>query len=156
MNYSDKPAMGEATNRTSDPTGGEIDDAVIELRLPPKPESIPVLRATIGAIAAGMSFNYDEIIELRVAVSEAFDMAIRHLSNGQKRSKPGNITVKFRLAHEQLEFLIPDLSDYSYRLSSQEEQESVALLGSLMDEVEFGAQQDGQRVMRAIKNRASK
>ena len=36
---------------------------VIELRLPPRPEHIPVIRAVIGAVAGGMNFNYDEIVQ---------------------------------------------------------------------------------------------
>ena len=44
---------------------------VFELRLPPKSQYVSILRATVGVIAGNMSFNYDEIIQIRTAVSEA-------------------------------------------------------------------------------------
>ena len=56
--------------------GGTLTDA-IELRLPSRPEYLTLVRAAVGVIAGGMSFNYDEIIQLRVAVSEAVQMTMR-------------------------------------------------------------------------------
>ncbi|MCH8993835.1 MAG: UDP-N-acetylglucosamine 1-carboxyvinyltransferase, partial [Chloroflexi bacterium] len=48
---------------------------VIQMRLPLKSEYLPVLRAAVGVIAGGMEFTYDEVMQLRVAISEVFDLA---------------------------------------------------------------------------------
>ena len=53
---------------------------VIEVRLPPKPEYLPVIRAAVGVIVGTMFFNYDEIIQIRVAAAEAFELAIRQIT----------------------------------------------------------------------------
>ena len=53
---------------------------VIEIKLPPSSEYLAVVRATIGVIAGNMSFNYDEVIQLRVAASEVFSLAMEWIS----------------------------------------------------------------------------
>ena len=40
----------------------------VHLRLPVKPEYLAVLRATTGVIAGNMDFNYDEVMQIRVAM----------------------------------------------------------------------------------------
>ncbi len=43
----------------------------IDLKIPPRPEYISVARLTAAAIAARQAFTYDEIEDLKIAVSEA-------------------------------------------------------------------------------------
>ncbi len=53
-------------------------DDLIELHLPPKAEYVPIVRALAGVIAGEMSFTYDEIVQIRVAVSELFEIGVRN------------------------------------------------------------------------------
>ena len=128
-------------------------DDVIEIRLPPKARYLPVLRATIGVIAGAMSFNYDEIIQVRAAASEAFDMAIKYLTAGEGVSEVRELDVRFVVAPGKLEISFPVPEDYSYpgRLDIEEEKQSEALLKSLMDELEFGAGEAGKPLIRMVK-----
>ena len=57
---------------------------VIELRLPPRSEYLTLVRAAVGVISGGMPFNYDEIIQLRVAISEAVQMVTQWATQGGK------------------------------------------------------------------------
>ncbi len=61
-------------------SSGLILSDVIEIKLPPSSEYLAVVRATIGVIAGNMSFNYDEVIQLRVAASEVFSLAMEWIS----------------------------------------------------------------------------
>lgn len=67
--------------------GGSWTNDTIELRLPLKPQYLPILRATTGVVAGVVGFNYDEIMQLRVAVSEVFDLALKHITLGRWASE---------------------------------------------------------------------
>ena len=43
---------------------------VVEVTIPPKPEFVSVARLTAATVAARQSFSYDEIEDLKIAVSE--------------------------------------------------------------------------------------
>ena len=131
--------------------GGNLPREVIELRIPLKSEFLPILRATVGVIAAVMSFNYDEIMQFRVAVSEAFDLALKYDAQVDGVSEVTELAVRFLVETEKLEVLITNSTDYPRNLDSEEEQESKALLKSLMDEVEFGSEAAGKPLMRMVK-----
>ena len=109
---------------------------VIEIWLPPKPEYIPVIRAAVGVIAGGMAFNYDEIIHLRVAVAEAFDLGARCLARGAP-SEASFLEVRFTVQPDRLEVDIPSPPGRS-PCAGTEDEESRALLESLVDTVELG------------------
>ena len=128
---------------------------VLELKLPLKPEYLPVIRATAGVIAGGMSFNYDEIVQVRVAVSEAFDLTM--LRNNLRKDHSGGteLVVRFTVSLDRLEILIPTLTGAGEAVASQEETESVAVLSSLMDEVEFTGEDQEIPSIRLIKYRAT-
>jgi len=128
---------------------------VMELRLPLKSEYLPILRATTGVVAGVASFNYDEIMQLRVAVSEVFDLAIRHVMLGKGVSEVSDVVVRFSVYTDKIEILVTGPQDYTSYLNSEEGKESLALLRSLMDEVEFGAEVAGKTVVRMVKYRSS-
>ncbi len=133
----------------------------IEIRLPPKPQYLSVLRATIGVIAGDMSFNYDEIIQLRVAVSEAFQMTIRQIPQESPGSIVVGLVVRLTVEPDNLEIVIFKLQDYTSSSphlgtnqplpSIEEEIESRALLESLVDEVEMGREAAGEALIRMVK-----
>ena len=129
--------VDQESNGISESAGGSLAD-IIELRLPPTSDYLSVLRATLGVIAGGMSFNYDEIIQLRVAISEAFSLAIRRVVPEEQTGTAPNLTVRFTVEPERLEILIPSPHAYPAPRAVEEEIESQALLESLMDEVQLG------------------
>ena len=130
---------------------------VIELRLPPNAQYLPVFRATIGVIAGAMSFNYDQIVQLRVAVSEAFDLAIKYVT---RVSEVNALAVRFTVEPDKLEILIPPPESYvghgDSQGESEEEKESKVLLESLMDELEFGAGDPGKPIVRMVKYQSAR
>ena len=126
---------------------------VIELRLPPQLQYLPVLRATTRAIAGGMSFNYDEIIQLRVAVSEAFELAIKFVTMQEQISEVGDLVFRFQVGPDKIEILIPSPENYAYTSQPQSEEweESQALIKSLTDELELGAGASEKPLIRMVK-----
>ena len=110
---------------------------VVQLRLPLKPEYLSVLRATVGVTAGSVNFDYGEIMQLRVVVSELFELAARHCSGS---GGDDVLDVSIEVSPDRLEMRIGGPRDYLDGLAVEERQESQALLESLMDEVEFGAQ----------------
>lgn len=127
---------------------GSSTNDVIEIRLPLKAAYLQVLRAAVGAIAGTMSFNYDEIMYLRVAVSEIFDSLIRHVTRGERLSKVNELVIRFAVQPDKMEILITPPPDYTCDLDSEENQESLALLKSLMDELEYVDEKVGFRLVK--------
>ena len=135
--------------------GGRWPDDAIELRLPLKPEHLPILRVTTGVVAGVVSFNYDEIMQLRVAVSEVFDLAIKQVTPGSGLSEVNELNVRFSAQPDKIEIVITCPKDYTSYLNTEEGKESLALLRSLIDELEFGVEVAGKTVVRIIKYRSS-
>ena len=116
-----------------------------------RPEYVPVLRATAGIIAGEMSFSYDEVLNLRVAVSEAFMMAVSCVASGEDAI--GELTVRFTIGARGLEVLIPALRAYTYDLHGEEEMERRGLLRTLVDELELGPGGAGEPIVRILKHK---
>ena len=127
--------IGRENNRTKE-EGGSLAD-VIEIRLPPAWDYLPVLRATVGMLAGTMLFNYDEIIQLRVAVSEAFNLAIRQAEQDGAPSTPVELSMRFVVVADRIEILMPNRPGFFGQIDAEHEVESRAILESLMDEVAF-------------------
>lgn len=131
--------------------GGSGTKDTIELRLPLKPEYLPILRATMGIVAGIASFNYDEIMHLRVAVSEVFDLTIKQVTPGSGFSEVDELNVRFSAQPDKIEILIIGPRDYTSYLNTDEGEEGLALLRSLTDELDFGAEVAGKTVIRMVK-----
>ena len=126
---------------------------VIELRVPPKLEHQSVARAAIGVIAAGLSFNYDEIIQLRVAVSEAFEVMLRRVQQTSPEDSPSEVTIRFKTDSDSVEVLIPAWPSIPGYVATEEDAESQALLESLMDEIMLNGGDEGEPVVRMFKRK---
>ena len=129
-----------------------------ELRLPLKSHYASVLMATVGAIAGTNSFPYDEIVQLRVAVSEVLTLMMKHmpLANGLLQATDptdDRLVVSFATEPDRIEILMTCPADYPRRWDTEEWRESEALLGSLMDEVEYGIEGTGETVVRMVKRK---
>lgn len=132
------------------PLAGSLPGDVVELRLPARPEYVSVLRGAAGIIAGEMSFDYDEVLHLRVAVSEAFLMAVSRVATGEGI---GELTVRFIVGASGLEMLIPAPPAYSYNPYDEAEMEYRALLHTLVDQLELGSGADGEPIIRILKHK---
>ena len=76
----------------------------IDLKIPPRPEYISVARLTAAAVAARRAFTYDQIEDLKVAVSEACNVII-----GSRRGSGDPIALHFIGAADALDIRIETL-----------------------------------------------
>lgn len=132
--------------------GGNLVD-VIEIRIPPKLKHQQVARSAIGVIAGGISFNYDEIIQLRVAMSEAFEIMLRRVQRADSGSSPSEVTILFNIDTDSIEVLIPRWPRIAGYAATEEDDESRALLESLMDEIHLNGDAEGEPVIRMLKHK---
>lgn len=139
-----------------DQSGGRLGKDVIELRLPLKPEYLPVLRMIVGVIAGAVSFSYHAIMYMRVAVSEVFDRAIKIVKQEGWASDVQDLAVRFEVQPGKIEVLITCPTDYMSHLGREEAKESQALLESLMDEVKIDVEGDGKTVVLMVKYQSAK
>ncbi|WP_017473787.1 anti-sigma B factor RsbW [Amphibacillus jilinensis] len=77
----------------------------IEMKLPAKPEYVGVIRLSISGIANRMGFTYEEIEDLKVAISEAMTNATTH---AYEDNEEGEVTVGFGIYQNRLEIMVAD------------------------------------------------
>jgi len=122
----------------------------IEMRVPAKPEYVGVVRLSISGIANRMGFNYDDIEDLKVALSEAITNAVTH---AYYEEDDGEVTVGFGVYENRLEIMVADrggsfnLKDVKGGIGPYEQSESIEtlreggfglfLIDALMDKVEI-------------------
>jgi serine/threonine-protein kinase RsbW len=82
------------------------DGTAVELKIPCEPEYVGVARLMILGVASRMSFPYDQVEDLRLAVGEACTSAIgRSRQAGQDKSE---ITVKCLIQEGKLTIQVSD------------------------------------------------
>ena len=124
----------------------------IELKLPLKADYLAVLRASAGVIAGGLSMTYDQVMQLRVALSEVFELALRSADcGGTAPAADDSLTVRFIVGPGTLEILVFGPDAYTGYLDQEVGRESKALLESLMDEVCYGSGDGDANVLRLVK-----
>ena len=77
----------------------------IEVKMPAKPEYVGVIRLTLSGIASRMGYAYEEIEDLKIAVSEACTNAVQH---AYKDNASGEIIIGFGIYENKLEIMIAD------------------------------------------------
>ena len=127
----------------------------VELLLPSKVEYVPVLRAVVGVVAGTLSFNYDEIIAIRVAVSEAFGLVLQHMQRGGRAGDSDGVKTSFVIGDDHLKVMLTAPGSGYEDAESAADVESRAVLESLVDSVEIGAERSGERVISLVKYRGS-
>lgn len=80
----------------------------IEMKVPAKPEYVGVVRLSISGIASRMGFSYEEIEDLKIAISEAMSNATTH---AYEEEDGGEITIGFGLYENRLEIMVADRGD---------------------------------------------
>ncbi|WP_339229842.1 anti-sigma B factor RsbW [Oceanobacillus sp. FSL K6-2867] len=77
----------------------------VELKIPAEAEYVGVVRLTMSGIANRMGFSYEDIEDLKVAVSEAITNSVTHAYN---ETGQGEITIGFGIYEDCLEIMIAD------------------------------------------------
>ncbi|MDY0410458.1 anti-sigma B factor RsbW [Virgibacillus soli] len=77
----------------------------VEMKIPAKAEYVGVLRLTLSGIANRMGFSYEDIEDLKVAVSEAITNAVTHAYDD---TELGEITICFGIYPNRLEIMVAD------------------------------------------------
>jgi serine/threonine-protein kinase RsbW len=80
----------------------------IEMKSPAKPEYVGIIRLTLSGIASKMGYSYDDIEDLKIAVSEACTNAVQH---AYKADKTGEVSVRFGVFEDRLEIIVADQGD---------------------------------------------
>ncbi|MBM7571073.1 anti-sigma B factor RsbW [Aquibacillus albus] len=122
----------------------------IELKVPAKAEYIGVVRLSVSGIANRMGFTYEDIEDLKVAISEAMTNAVTHAYDERE---DGEVTVGFGVYKNRLEVMVADrgesfdltkvkadIGPYRQTESVEELREGgfgLFLIDALMDKVEI-------------------
>lgn len=77
----------------------------VEMRIPAKAEYVGVVRLSISGIASRMGFSYEDIEDLKVAISEAITNAVDHAYHWED---DGEVTVGFGVYENRLEIMVAD------------------------------------------------
>ncbi|MBU5266424.1 anti-sigma B factor RsbW [Virgibacillus proomii] len=121
----------------------------IELKVPAKAEYIGVVRLSISGIANRMGFSYEDIEDLKVAISEAITNTVNHAYHDGE----GEVTIGFGVYNDRLEIMVADrggsfsLNEIKDNIGPYNETESIEdlreggfglfLINALMDKVQI-------------------
>lgn len=121
----------------------------VQIHIPAKAEFIDVVRLSLYGIASQLGFSYENIEDMKVAVSEACNNAIIH---GYSSREDGGIDIIFYILKEGLQITVLDRGT-SFNIKKKansfgpiqedniqdvkEGQLGIYLMKSLMDEVEI-------------------
>lgn len=77
----------------------------IEMKFPAKADYVSVARLSIAGIANRIGFTYEDIEDLKVAISEAITNAVTHAYHEKNE---GEVTVGFGVYADRLEVMVAD------------------------------------------------
>ncbi|NGP46244.1 anti-sigma B factor RsbW [Bacillaceae bacterium SIJ1] len=77
----------------------------VEMKIPAKPEYVGVVRLTGSGVANRIGFNYEDIEDIKVALSEACTNAVHHAYESEEN---GEISVTFNVYSDRLEMMVAD------------------------------------------------
>lgn len=133
---------------------------LIEMKIPAKAEYVGVIRLTLSGIANRIGFSYEEIEDIKVAISEAITNSITH---GGVKEGEGEITISFGVYEDRLEIMVADdgesfqLNEVKSKIGPYKKSESMEdlreggfglfLIEVLMDKVQINNGLDGVTVL---------
>ena len=132
----------------------------LSLKIPGKPEYIKGTRLFIGSVAANAGFDVEQCVDLKTAVSEACKNISCHGSLGFS----DEYEVTCLLEQNKITVTVTDLSE-SHQLEKlnkpckncpKEGDLSIFIIRSLVDELEFGNNEDGLKYITMVKRHDSK
>ena len=122
----------------------------IEMRIPAKPDYVGVVRLSAAGIANRMGYSYEDIEDLKVAISEAITNAVTH---AYQENDDGEVTIGFGVYEDRLEVMVADqggsfdIKEIKSNIGPYEESEAVEdlreggfglfLINALMDKVQI-------------------
>jgi serine/threonine-protein kinase RsbW len=106
----------------------------IEVKMPAKPEYVGVIRLTLSGVASRMGFVYEDIEDLKIALSEACTNAVQH---AYEKSERGEIVVGFGIYEHKLEMMIVD-NGKSFNFEQTKGQLGPYTQGSSIDQLSEG------------------
>jgi serine/threonine-protein kinase RsbW len=77
---------------------------LISLVIPARADYIDIVRLTLYGIATRMGYSYEEIEDMKVAVSEACNNAVLHAYDDSE----GNVEIRFDIREAELSIVIKD------------------------------------------------
>ena len=77
----------------------------VEMKIPAKPEYVRVVRLTVSGVASRMGFSFDDIEDLKLAISEACTNAVQH---AYRDGEVGEIVVGYGVYKDRLEMMVAD------------------------------------------------
>ncbi len=116
----------------------------ISLTVPALPEYVDLVRLTLYGIASKMKFTFEDIEDMKVAVSEACNNAVLHAYGGED----GKIEVQFIAGIEELSITV---RDYGRSFTVAENKKTPSLHGKSIDEIQSGGL--GLYLMQALMDR---
>lgn len=121
----------------------------VEIKIPAKPQYVRVVRLSISGLANCVGFLYDEIEDIKIAVSEAVTNVVQHAY----KNKEGDIVLGCALYQNKLEIMVADKGEgfdfhqIKSKIGPYKKKESVSqlregglglyLMDALMDEVKM-------------------
>lgn len=78
----------------------------IEMKFPAKPDYVSVIRLSVSGIANRMGFSYEDIEDLKVAISEAASNIVSHAYD-----EDGEMTIGFGIYPNRIEIMVADTGD---------------------------------------------
>jgi serine/threonine-protein kinase RsbW len=115
----------------------------VTLKVPALAEYIDLVRLTLYGIANKMKFSFEEIEDMKVAVSEACNNAVLHAYGGED----GSIEVQFVASGDELSITVRDYG----RSFTAESNQSPSLHGKSIEEIQSGGL--GLFLMQALMDR---
>lgn len=114
----------------------------ISMLIPLKAEYVSIARLTVSGIASRMGFDIDTIEDIKVALSEILGKFI------EKKSGAGRVNVDFECLEDgiSIKFKISDQS-IPELLDNDTDKFALAIISSLMDEIEIEKQGDNSITM---------
>ncbi|TJY42135.1 anti-sigma B factor RsbW [Cohnella pontilimi] len=119
-------------------------DRQVLLSVPAQAEYVDLIRLTLYGIASKMKYSFEEIEDMKVAVSEAVNNAVLHAYGGED----GIIEVSFAVSDEELAITV---RDHGVSFAPSANPESAALHGKSIDEIQSGGL--GLYLMQALMDR---
>ncbi len=116
---------------------------------------LPWRHVHVVVVAGGLDLDYDEILQLRVAISEAFEMVTRQIGSNEAIDDSSEIATVFVIRPDRLEVLVRDPGYRQGATEDSKEKESRVVHESLADAVEIGAEERGHRVIKLVKRRSA-
>ena len=89
---------------------------VVEMTIPAKPEFVGVVRLTVSGIANRLGFNFEEIEDIKVAISEAITNTVQH---AYKEDHVGDVKIGFSLYEDRLETVVVDCGEQDLNLKEK-------------------------------------